>query len=459
MGVHLLTYDVRLYTIRQRPGRRLPFEFRWKVGSKPHSKSYATKTLATGRLAEIRTAMKNGEEFDQESGLPVSELRKQTEGTWFDHAVAHAKMKWSRSSAKARAARADALATVTPALVTDHRGAPNPRVLRRALSCWAFNFSDHRPDPPEEIEAALAWISRKSVKIGQLADSDTVRLGLEALSHLLDGSVAADNTITRKRMVYNNALQYAVERRKLPANPLQFVDWTPPETDDEIDFRWVPSPQQGRSLIEAVGKVSPRGRHLKAFFGCILYAATRPSEALDIRLSNCTLPEEGWGSLLLAGSSPGVGSRWTDDGEAHEERGLKRRARKATRPVPIPPALVQLLREHIDEFGVAPDGRLFRAAAGGRLLSKEWSAVWKEARKLALTPEEADTPIAGVPYSCRATAVSGWLVAGVDPVEVARRAGHSVAVLLRFYAKIVAGREDHANALIERFLGGADLEK
>lgn len=80
-------------------------------------------------------------------------------------------------------------------------------------------------------------------------------------------------------------------------------------------------------------------------------------------------------------------------------------------------------------------------------------------QKLALTPEKAETPIAGVPYSCRATAVSGWLVAGVDPVEVARRAGHSVAVLLRFYAKIVAGREDHANALIERFLGGADLEK
>lgn len=221
----------------------------------------------------------------------------------------------------------------------------------------------------------------------------------------------------------------------------------------------MPSPEQGRALIEAVGKVSARGQHLRAFFGCILYAATRPSEALDIRLSNCTLPEEGWGSLLLAGSSPGVGSRWTDDGQSHEERGLKRRARKTTRPVPIPPALVQLLREHIAEFGTAADGRLFRASAGGRLLSKEWSAVWKEARKLALTPEEAETPFADVPYSCRATAVSGWLVAGVDPMEVARRAGHSVAVLLRFYAKIIAGREDHANALIERFLDGSDLEE
>ncbi|MFJ8625834.1 tyrosine-type recombinase/integrase [Kitasatospora sp. NPDC093550] len=453
----MLTYDVKLYTIRQRPGRRLPFELRWKVGSKPHSKSYATKTLATGRLAELRTAMKNGEEFDQESGLPVSELRKQTEGTWFDHATAYAQMKWARSSAKSRATRADALATITPALVTDRREAPDEKLLRRALSCWAFNFSEHQLDQPEEVTEALAWMARKSVKISQLEDSDTVRLALEALSRLLNGGVAADNTITRKRMVFNNALQYAVERRKLPTNPLQFVDWSPPETDDEIDFRWVPSPAQGRALIEAAGQVSARGRHLRAFYGCILYAATRPSEALDILESDCTLPKEGWGEIVLDGSAPGVGSRWTDDGSTHDERGLKRRARKATRPVPIPPVLVQLLREHIAEFGIAPDGRLFRAAGGGRLLSNEWSAVWKETRKLGLTPQESASPLANVVYLCRATAVSGWLVAGVDPMEVARRAGHSVAVLLRFYAKIIAGREDHANALIQRFLDGHDL--
>lgn len=240
----MLTYDVKLYTIRQRAGRRLPFELRWKVGSKPHSKSYATKTLATGRLAELRTAMKNGEEFDQESGLPVSELRKQTEGTWLDHAVAFARMKWSRSSAKSRAARADALATITPALVTDHRGAPNPRLLNRALSCWAFNFSEHRPEQPEEISDALAWLARKSVKISQLEDSDTVRLALEALARLLNGGRAADNTITRKRMVLNNALQFAVERRKLPSNPLQFVDWTPPRRTTKSTSDGCPAPSR-----------------------------------------------------------------------------------------------------------------------------------------------------------------------------------------------------------------------
>lgn len=178
------------------------------------------------------------------------------------------------------------------------------------------------------------------------------------------------------------------------------------------------------------------------------------AEATNLRLVDCTLPESGWGELVLGSSSPRVGSRWTNDGQSHEERGLKRRARNATREVPIPPVLVQLLREHVAAYGVAPDGRLFRAARGGRLLTKETAAVWKRARGIALTPKELKTKLAEVPYSCRHTAVSGWLAAGVDQTEVARRAGHSVAVLLRFYAKVINGRQERANGLIERFLDG-----
>jgi hypothetical protein len=452
-----LTFEVQVYALRDLKRGRKPHQLRWRVGKRPHSRTFATRTLADGRRAQLLTAVQRGEQFDVDTGLPVSELREQSRVTWFDHAKQFAEAKWERSSAKNRAVRADALATITPALVTDRRGAPDPRVLRQALSCWAFNFSDHLPEPPEEVQAALAWMTKKSVALNQLEDSETVRQGLNALSRLLNGATAAPNTITRKRMVYNNALRYAVERRRLPTNPLQFLDWSPPETDDEIDFRWVPSPEQGRALLDAADQVSPRGRHLKAFYGCILYGATRPAEGMNLRLADCTLPETGWGELLLGGSSPRVGSRWTDDGQSHEERGLKRRARKATRPVPIPPALVRLLRAHVDEFGVASDGRLFWAVEGGRLLSKEYAAVWKEARTIAFTAAEAATPLAAVPYSARHTAVSGWLAAGVDQTEVARRAGHSVAVLLRFYAKIINGRQDHANALIERFLDGQDL--
>lgn len=45
-------------------------------------------------------------------------------------------------------------------------------------------------------------------------------------------------------------------------------------------------------------------------------------------------------------------------------------------------------------------------------------------------------------------AVSTWLAAGVPPEEVAKRAGHTVAVLLTVYAKCLDGEHDVANSRI-----------
>ncbi|MFJ9940988.1 hypothetical protein [Streptomyces erythrochromogenes] len=151
-----------------------------------------------------------------------------------------------------------------------------------------------------------------------------------------------------------------------------------------------------------------------------------------------------------------VGSGWTDSGESYDSRGLKKRARKATREVPIPPVLVRLIRDHVAEFGTAEDGRLFRAARGGGLLSKEYGDIWKAARRAVLTKQEVKTPLAQVPYGLRAACVSLWLESGVSPAEVARRAGHSIAVLFRFYAKAIHRSQQQANAQIEIALEAAE---
>jgi hypothetical protein len=111
-----------------------------------------------------------------------------------------------------------------------------------------------------------------------------------------------------------------------------------------------------------------------------------------------------------------------------------------------------MLREHIRVHGLAPDGRLFRATGNGRVRSTEYTEVWQAAREKALSAEEVETQLADVPYCLRHAGVSLWINAGVDPAEVASRAGHSVAVLFRFYAKILRGRQDHSNELISRAL-------
>ncbi|WP_329133970.1 site-specific integrase [Streptomyces sp. NBC_01476] len=467
----MLTYDVKIWSIRKRPNRANPYQLRWKVGPQPHSKSYRVKEQADGRRTELLNALRDREQFDVTSGLPASEFRRLQSPTWYAHASGYARMKWPSASAKHRAGIAEALATITPVLVRDTRGAPARGALRIALYAWAFRFvrdegyGQLKPryqmeEPQAEIAAALDWMSRKSVDMAELDRAATLRTALDALSLRQDGAKAAETTIHRKYTVFSNALRYAVECEVLAAFPLSKVDWQPPDTDDEIDFRYVPNPRQARSLIAAVREQGPRGEHLEAFFGCLYYAAMRPGEVAALSEADCVLPappadggpETKWGELVLAESRPEVGAGWTDDGRSYEQRGLKRRARKATRSVPVPPVLVTLLRSHGANYGTAPDGRLFRAAGGGRVRSTEYADLWKAARQKALSPEEAATPLAEVPYSLRHAGVSLWLSSGVEATEVARRAGHSVAVLYRFYAKVITGRRHQDNERIAQAL-------
>ena len=54
--------------------------------------------------------------------------------------------------------------------------------------------------------------------------------------------------------------------------------------------------------------------------------------------------------------------------------------------------------------------------------------------------------------------MSLWLNSGVPATEVARRAGHGVAVLLKIYAHCIDGQADAANKRITDALGTQDAE-
>ncbi len=116
------------------------------------------------------------------------------------------------------------------------------------------------------------------------------------------------------------------------------------------------------------------------------------------------------------------------------------------------PDLVNLLRWHVTAYGVAADGRLFRTRRGGLVQDTGYGEVWAEARTRALTPAQRASLLAKRPYDLRHATVSTWLSSGVEPQEVAARAGHSVAVLFRVYAKCLDGGAATANARIERAL-------
>ena len=79
--------------------------------------------------------------------------------------------------------------------------------------------------------------------------------------------------------------------------------------------------------------------------------------------------------------------------------------------------------------------------------------------KAALTPAQYRSPLGRRPYDLRHAVVSLWLNSGVPATEVARRAGHGVAVLLKIYAHCIDGQATAADQRIAEALGIQDAEE
>ncbi|HVV10560.1 tyrosine-type recombinase/integrase [Amycolatopsis sp.] len=462
------TFEVRIWDLRERitksakGGRsaKKSYNVRWRVGRKSWSRTYPTKGLAESFRSQLLSALRNGEAFRQSDGLPVSMGREVREEDWFLFAQSYVDLKWTRAAAKSRSGNADALATATLAMLATDRGKPCDKVLRKALTGWAFNKSRRDSAKPAEIQRALKWLEQNTIPVSRLDDLSMVRAVLDQLALKMDGKPAAAKTVSRKRAVLYNALELAVERKLLEKNRVADIKWTAPKKNFAIDRRIVINPEQASTLLLAVEAQQVEGQlrrsmgpRLKAYFAVQYYAALRPEEAAMLVRGDLILPEEGWGELLLSQAAPIAGAAWTDNGARRDRRQLKQRGIGEVRPVPCPPPLTALLHEHLERYGTAADGRLFRSLTGADLAESTVSRVWDRARKSALTETEYKSVLAKRPYDLRHACVSTWLAAGVPSTQVAEWAGHSVDVLHRIYAKILAGQEASARERIERALG------
>lgn len=465
-----LTYDVRIWNTTTYKGKRATtYTVRWIVAGEKFQDTFTTSKLAESFKSKLTTAAREGVPFDTRSGLPEPMARALNKRTWYEHATEFVDIKWPHASARHRKNIAEALAAATVALLPSPpgRAAAEQDAIRTALRTWSFNKAarNGKPallaTPPAGVAPYLRWVAENSPDLAELKDAAVVRRVLDALSLKLDGTAAAPTTTTRKRSAFYSAVQYGVELDLFEANPIDKVQWSAPETTDVVDRRVVANPEQARRLLRAVGEIHPT---LEAFFGCMYFAAMRPSEVNHLSKNGCVLPEEGWGELLLTGSTQHAGGEWTDSRDTNEDRGLKHRSAKDIRRVPACPELVTLLRRHIESFGTGVGGRLFVSRTGkagtplpppysNPVSSNTYGRVWQKARERALTEDQVASPLAGRPYDLRHAAVSLWLNAGVPAPQVAEWAGHSVAVLLKVYAKCIDGEDEVARRRIEAALG------
>lgn len=268
--------------------------------------SFQTRALAESFRSKLVVAQREGVAFDEATGLPEPMARELNSRTWYEHAVAFVDMKWPRASAKHRKSIAEALAGVTPVLLTSERGAPDDKDIRRALYTWAFNKTrrDAGP-PPADVARVILWLEANTVKLSALTDPSLLRKALDTLATRLDGKAAAATTVARKRAVFFGALRYGVELGHFDTHPMDRVSWIAPRATEEIDRQVVANPRQARALLAAVARsrrswrrssaactTPPYGR--KRHFTCAKTSMNRRSAKADG--DGSISPEQPWQS-------------------------------------------------------------------------------------------------------------------------------------------------------------------
>lgn len=454
-----MNQKVNVFSLQHRPHANLPHIVKWTVDGGHRSRAFRTKALADRYRSRLVGAHEQGEAFSPATGEPES--WSAVPETFLTLAQRVVRSKWPTWSPMSRRAAVESIEAACIALV--HPQAPpapsygpvkqndlNP--MRRWLwDCVLLPEKDARA-PRSEEEAHAAWLTRWSLPIKAI-DAKAIKAVRPALSVGVNGKPLGPDTLGKRRNNLSLVLTEAVTDGLLASNPVSVSRWTVAQDADEVDQRLLLSPQQCRDLIGVIGSVSWTSSRYTAYLHTLWLAGLRPSEATGLiyDLDDVQLPESGWGRLILRGGTVYTSRRWNDEDDNFADRGLKWRSRKSIREIPLPPELVEILRNHVKEHDVQVGDRLFTNSKGEPVDPGALGKLWRTGKKKA----DLTGAVAGVRiYDLRHSHATLALRAGVPVPEVARRLGHSPAVLLKHYAGVVKEDEETGNRLIERALGG-----
>lgn len=462
------TFNVRRpWKISVYQGRQgTTYTVRWMVDGEECRRPHQSLSLADDFRSAIITAIRKGEPFDSESGLPLSMMKKASATTCYAFFTEYTAKRWKAISGKHRSNTAEALARATIALLHDTPHGFDPVKVRTALREWAFNASPVRKDCPEDVRLILAWVGRNGSTMDAWSNPASVRAVVDALSTKLDGTPVAGSSVRRNLGILGTALDLAAELDLIGENPLKKVKKPKAKVAKAIDKRSLLNHRDAKQLFTQVKQAPRTGWKLYAFFATLYYAGLRPEEAAGLKVQDLDLPETGWGEILVHEAAPEPGSQWSDSGKPRDRRGLKGRAVGDTRPVPAHPTLVKILREYIQNPGSQHAARpplkqgntLFPGDRGGDLAGSVYRRAWNKARTEVLTTQQAASPMGKRVYDLRHTCLTNWLNSGVPAPKVAEWAGNSVPVLLAVYAKCIAGQDDDLKKRIEDELPPDDPE-
>jgi integrase len=230
----------------------------------------------------------------------------------------------------------------------------------------------------------------------------------------------APATVRKAGQLLNQILAAAVADKLIGANPSQGIKWPQPGREE---MRFL-TPGEVNRLADAI---DPRYR------GLVLLAAAGGLRIGEITALRQEHLDRERGRVMVAGAITEV--------EGHLVEGPPKTA-AGQRWVPLPPYVIDALPTH--------DGLVFTAPEGGPIRLAGWrQRFWRPAvTKAGLDPLRI--------HDLRHTAVSLWIAAGVEPLEIARRAGHtSVSFVLDRYGHLLDRPDDPSIARLEAMMTGA----
>jgi integrase len=430
-GPGVAVYDVqdrRTTRTGETTGKARPWVVRWKVGATETSKAFAHKAAARDLHSRLSVAASDGLRFSTETLLP--EAWSVTDLTVAEWAHRWFRSQWARWAPRTRSSAAEVLAEALPLLVGARAAVPDDTAaLSAEVRAW---LADGDAEMPAVLRHAVALSDLTAARC-TLANDELLRRD--------DGALMAPATAKRYRGTMRSMLAAAVAAGHLDAQ----VWPAPPKAKTKkekarsvaVDPATLPSWATVAGLLPRLVNHKPTSRSVYASCALMAYLGLRPGEAVVARAEGLTLPDgDGWGSLAVTRAAQDAGDRWTEPGE--EEGPTKT---SVDRVVPVPPVLVAILRDHLDGRSV---GLIAPAANGGPLrlnnLWRAWTRVQGDGARWDL-------------YDLRHAAATEMIQAGAPLGEVARRLGHSVAMLTEVYAGVLEGDEATANARIEEAMG------
>jgi integrase len=339
---------------------------------------------------------------------------------------------WDREVARRRQLGPLALEQLTkrhgPTLeqwITDHWAPEYASTLAQSTrNRYAEAYSVH-------VAPALGGLPLTEITVARVRawQSERVKAGVQPAS------------VRKARALLSSILQYAEESEEISANPVRFVRGPASKQRDAI----VPlAPATVERIRVAMLDPEPRAIDANARRGGYTLPPlgdpqSRQRDALVVSL------------LAYAGLRPGEARalRWSDIGQAtvsvqratNPDGSIKAPKTGRGRSVRLLPALAQDLREYRLAAGRPPEDALILAGEdGGAWADIDWKR-WREGRWTPACRAVGLDPVPR-PYDCRHSFASLLLAEGRQPMYVASQMGHSVALLLRAYAHLLAEFED-----------------